>query len=104
MAGPVDPDVVRAALHRPSSVLWDGTTTWVLLEGYEVDVEDQAARAASAGLTDVVGPPELPHAAGRWQAQRRPAKVASWPDRSGNCALRHRPPPAVSAGAGATSD
>jgi glycolate oxidase FAD binding subunit len=60
LAGPVDPDEVRQVLYRPSCVLWDGETTWVLLEGYDVDVADQAARARRAGLVEASGPPELP--------------------------------------------
>jgi glycolate oxidase FAD binding subunit len=43
-------------------VLWDGTTTWVLLEGDERDVEAQAALLA---LDAVDGPPPLP-TGGRW--------------------------------------
>ncbi len=43
-------------------MLWDGTTTWVLLEGHERDVEAQAALLA---LTEVDGPPPLP-TGGRW--------------------------------------
>src|SRR6185436_6951200 len=31
--GAAAPDEVVAALYRPASVLWDGATTWVLLEG-----------------------------------------------------------------------
>jgi glycolate dehydrogenase FAD-binding subunit len=61
-AGTVDPDQVVAKLYRPVSVLWDGTTTWVLLEGDERDVESQA------GLLDLAavdGPPPLP-TGGRW--------------------------------------
>ena len=43
------------AVHRPSCVLWDGTTTWVLLEGHPADVEAQRA-----GLEPIDGPPPLP--------------------------------------------
>ena len=39
------------------SVLWDGTTTWVLLEGDERDVEAQAGLLA---LSRSTGPPPLP--------------------------------------------
>lgn len=57
LAGPGDPfDLVRR-LHRPAAVLWDGTTTWVLLDGHPADVEAQAARA---GLAGAPGPPHLP--------------------------------------------
>lgn len=50
-----DPFALLARLHRPSSVLWDGTTTWVLLEGHPADVAAQAA-----GLREIGGPPPLP--------------------------------------------
>ena len=33
-----DPFVARDALLRPSAVLWDGTTTWVHLEGHAADI------------------------------------------------------------------
>ena len=61
-AGAVDPDDVVARLYRPVSVLWDGATTWVLLEGDERDVE---AQAGVLGLHEVDGPPPLP-TGGRW--------------------------------------
>ena len=56
-AGTADPDAVLVELYRPTSVLWDGTTTWVLLEGDERDVRAQAARLP---LQPVDGPPPLP--------------------------------------------
>ena len=51
-------EAVLGALYRPVSVLWDETTTWVLLEGDERDVEAEAAAARpvdgrwSAGAPD----------------------------------------------------
>jgi glycolate oxidase FAD binding subunit len=60
LAGAADPESLRRALYRPSCVLWDGEVTWVLLEGYAVDVDDQAAVARGAGLRDADGPPDLP--------------------------------------------
>jgi glycolate oxidase FAD binding subunit len=57
-----DPWRTLAALYRPTSVLWDGTTTWVLLEGDERDVDAAATRHA---LQPVSGPPGLP-SGGRW--------------------------------------
>ena len=57
-----DPWVTFATLYRPVSVLWDGTTTWALLEGHASDVAEQAALA---GLTPVDGAPALPDAH-RW--------------------------------------
>lgn len=54
-----EPMEVFAALYRPTSVLWDGATVWVLLEGHPADVDDQAR---SAGLVPADGPPALPTA------------------------------------------
>lgn len=62
--GPFD---TLSALHRPASVLWDGTTVWALLEGHPSDVADEAARA---GLTETAGPPPLPTGA-RWSIPPR---------------------------------
>lgn len=61
-SGAVDPGEVLARLYRPTSVLWDGMTTWVLLEGDERDIE---AEVAGLPLAVVDGPPPLP-AGGRW--------------------------------------
>ena len=57
-----DPWRTLAGLYRPTSVLWDGTTTWVLLEGDERDVD---AAARNLALEPVGGPPGLP-TGGRW--------------------------------------
>jgi FAD/FMN-containing dehydrogenase len=56
-AGNADPDVVRGRLYRPAAVLWDGTTTWVCLEGHPADVTQQATLT---GLAEVAGPPSVP--------------------------------------------
>jgi glycolate dehydrogenase FAD-binding subunit len=56
-AGEADPFALRRSLHRPTSILWDGATTWVLLEGHPADVDDEARRA---GLAPVDSPPPLP--------------------------------------------
>lgn len=53
----VDPFDVRRRLHRPSSILWDGTTTWVLLEGHGADVD---AQARLFPLAECDGPPPRP--------------------------------------------
>jgi glycolate oxidase FAD binding subunit len=58
-AGVADPFALHARLFRPASVLWDGSTTWVCLEGHPRDVDEQAALT---GLDEVSGPPELPTA------------------------------------------
>jgi FAD/FMN-containing dehydrogenase len=52
-----DPARLLAAVHRPASVLWDGATAWVLLEGHPTDID---AQAAAAGLAETDGPPVLP--------------------------------------------
>jgi FAD/FMN-containing dehydrogenase len=72
--GGLDPFVVQRALHGPVSVLWDGTTTWVQLEGHPADV---AAQAALVGLLGhgVDGPPPRP--GHRWSMP--PADLASLP-------------------------
>jgi glycolate dehydrogenase FAD-binding subunit len=57
-----DPIATFASLYRPTSVLWDGTKTWVLLEG---NPDDVATAAAAAGLVEAPGPPVLPRG-GRW--------------------------------------
>jgi glycolate oxidase FAD binding subunit len=61
-SGPVDPEDALARLHRPVAVLWNGTTTWVLLEGDERDIEGQVAPLA---LSPAEGAPPLP-SGGRW--------------------------------------
>lgn len=61
-ASTADPLDLFTSLYRPTSVLWDGTTTWVLLGG---DARDVEAAAARHGLAAVSGPPELP-TGGRW--------------------------------------
>jgi len=54
----VDPFALLVDLYRPTSVLWDGTTTWVCLEGHPDDVARQAGQVI--GAADVEGPPALP--------------------------------------------
>jgi glycolate oxidase FAD binding subunit len=66
-----DPFETFGRLYRPTSVLWDGTTTWVLLEGHPADM---AAAASDAGLVEAPGPPSLP-AGGRWSIP--PAELRS---------------------------
>jgi glycolate oxidase FAD binding subunit len=52
-----EPEALRTALFRPAAVLWDGTTTWVRLEGHPADVDEEAV---AHGLVEVEGPPPLP--------------------------------------------
>ena len=54
-----DPFEARRRLHRPSSILWNGTATWVLLEGHAGDVAAEAA-ALTGTWREVEGPPPLP--------------------------------------------
>lgn len=56
-----DPWATLGRLYRPTSVLWDGARTYVLLEGHPTDVHDQAT---GAGLR-AADPPVLP-TGGRW--------------------------------------
>lgn len=57
----VNPLELFPALYQPTSVLWDGATTWILLEGHHDDVEAQA----SANDLVPADPPEIPEGA-RW--------------------------------------
>lgn len=57
-----DPFELFPRLYRPTSVLWDGTLTWVLLEGH---VDDVTAQAAALGLAAGDPPAEIP-TGGRW--------------------------------------
>jgi FAD/FMN-containing dehydrogenase len=52
-----DPWALLGELYRPTSVLWDGSTSWVLLDGHPDDIAEQATDAA---LATVDAPPELP--------------------------------------------
>lgn len=45
----VDPLAVYDNLMAPSAVLWDGTTTWVELEGHRADVDAEHRRLAPLG-------------------------------------------------------
>jgi glycolate oxidase FAD binding subunit len=57
LAGEADPFALRSRLHGPMAILWDGTTTWLCLEGHPDDV---AAQTARSGLAAVEGPPPVP--------------------------------------------
>ena len=57
--GGADPFAARDRLFRPSSVLWDGTSTWVLLEGHAADVAAERS-ALGPGWDEIEGPPPLP--------------------------------------------
>lgn len=49
----------RTRLFRASSILWDGESTWVLLEGQAADVRAEQA-ALGSGWFEVEGPPAIP--------------------------------------------
>jgi len=57
-----DPWELLSELYRPASLLWDGRSTWVLLEGHADDIRSQAR---SSRLEQAHGPPNLPTEA-RW--------------------------------------
>lgn len=65
-----DPWELLRSLYRPTSLLWDGRTSFALLEGHPDDI---AGEAAANGLVPVDGPPELPPH--RWSL--RPAELES---------------------------
>jgi FAD/FMN-containing dehydrogenase len=69
VADEADPFAARDALFRPSAVLWDGTRTWIQLEGHAPDVAAQRRALASAGsFAETDGPPDLPPH--RWSLRR----------------------------------
>jgi glycolate oxidase FAD binding subunit len=65
-----DPWELLGCLYRPISVLWDGESTWVLLDGHADDVTHQARLG---DLSEVDGPPPLPPH--RWSLP--PSELAS---------------------------
>jgi glycolate oxidase FAD binding subunit len=70
-----DPFELARRLYRVVSVLWDGTTTWVLLEGHPSDAADQV-RAAGLRSIDAADLPPLPKH--RWSLA--PSALAALPD------------------------
>ncbi len=58
--GVSDPFDVHRQLFRPSSVLWDGSYVWVLLEGHPDDVDAQALTILGPSFAEVATPPVLP--------------------------------------------
>ena len=65
-ADDADPFAARDLLQAPSAVLWDGTWSWILLEGHVDDVKSERARLGSIGsFVEASGPPtEFPK--NRW--------------------------------------
>ncbi|MFN0092753.1 MAG: FAD-binding oxidoreductase [Acidimicrobiales bacterium] len=61
-AGEVEPWGLRSRFYWPGAILWNGSRTWLLLEGHAGDVADDAAVAARLGLAETDSPPDLgPH-------------------------------------------
>jgi glycolate oxidase FAD binding subunit len=56
---PADPFALPDRLYRASSILWDGSQVWVLLEGHPDDVAAQCGRLGP-GFAEVEGPPRPP--------------------------------------------
>lgn len=57
----VNPFEVRDAILRPGAILWNGSQTWVLLEGHAVDVADQLRVLNRLGkFEESEGMPDLP--------------------------------------------
>lgn len=75
-----DPFAVFDALQRPSSVLWDGDRTWVLLEGHRADIDaERTTLGRLGGFDPSPGPPLVP--SHRWSLA--PAEIRSLPARLG---------------------
>lgn len=56
-----DPSATLDVLHRAAEIRWDGSTTWVLLEGHGPDIDADTVRLRQlAGFAEVAGPPPLP--------------------------------------------
>lgn len=70
----VDPCALRLSLRQPAALLWNGITTWVLLDGHPADI-DSEARASGLLGHDVEAPPELPPQ--RWSLD--PREIAALP-------------------------
>lgn len=69
----VDPQQALDAVIAPSAVLWDGSTTWIELEGHPVDVDtEQRALGRVGPFAETGGPPDLP--SHRWSLT--PGEVA----------------------------
>lgn len=57
----VAPRSVLDSLLAPTAVLWNGTSTWVLVEGHAPDVDADIATLSGLGsFSDAEGPPSLP--------------------------------------------
>lgn len=56
----VDPAAVLASTSTAASILWDGTSTWVLLAGFEPDVESDLSALGALGSFRPASVPDLP--------------------------------------------
>jgi glycolate oxidase FAD binding subunit len=80
LRGDVDPFDLHRRLYRPGAILWDGRTSWVLIEGLADEVDAAVDALAAEGMSTVDGPPAL--GAHRWSVD--PALLPwladeSWP-------------------------
>jgi FAD/FMN-containing dehydrogenase len=82
---PSAPTQVRSLVFAPSSILWDGTCTWVLLEGDPVDVKIEAAGLARLAMVECASGPVLP------TTGRVSVDPASLPDRAWEASLNTSP-------------
>lgn len=81
-ADQADPFVVVDRLYAPGAVLWDGTRTWVLVEGHGADVDQQRGVLADHGsFAQVDGPPAVPEH--RWAGRRSDLRHPAPPWRTG---------------------
>ena len=77
----IDPMAVLDTLLAPSCVLWDGTTTWVQIEGHAADVESEVRSLETIGaFAEADGPPDLPPH--RWSVSPSEVKTLSMTGRS----------------------
>ncbi|HEX6422853.1 MAG TPA: FAD-binding protein [Acidimicrobiales bacterium] len=90
LAGEADPFALVRRLHRPAAVLWDGTTTWVLLDGHPADVGSQSR---TTGLAEVGGPPDLPPHRWSLRPSDLPGLAAGTPAEDGAPGTRGAGPP-----------
>ncbi|MEO1056238.1 MAG: FAD-binding protein [Actinomycetota bacterium] len=68
-----DPETLLAHLYRPASVLWNGATTWVRLDGHPDDLDEQVRRH---DLAPVDAAPAVPTVARTSHAPRDLIDVA----------------------------
>jgi len=78
LRGRVDPFDLRDRLYRPSSILWDGTDTWVLLEGHGDDVDSESEKTS---MSECARPPDLPAGS---RSSLRPSELKTLADDPGD--------------------